>query len=60
MMVRRAQQAQAIKAGDPMVLIELANGAFLGLFRAAMEKRLELTKEMFRFAEQCCWEAIRA
>jgi len=60
MMVRRAQEAQAIKPGDPMVLIELANGAFLGLFRAAMEKRLKLSKEMFRFAEQCCWEAIRA
>jgi TetR/AcrR family transcriptional regulator, repressor of fatR-cypB operon len=59
-MVRRAQETQSIKAGDPMLLIEFANGAFLGLFRAAMEGRLALTKEMFMFAEQCCWEAIRA
>lgn len=60
MVVRRAQAAQAIKKGDPMLLIELANGAFLGIFRAAIEGRLKLTKEMFMEAEQCCWEAIRA
>jgi len=58
--VRRAQEMQAIRKGDPILLIEIANGAFLGIFRAAIEGRLELTKEMFMEAEQCCWEAIRA
>ena len=60
MMVRRAQHTEAIKDLDPMLLMELINGAFLGMFRAGTEKRLKLTKELFMQAEQCCWEAIRA
>ena len=59
-MVRRAQTAQAIKKADPLLLMELINGAFLGIFRASVEGRLKLTKEMFMVAERCCWEAIRA
>lgn len=59
-MVRRAQEAQAIKKVDPLLLMELVNGAFLGIFRAGMEKRLRLNRELFMIAEQCCWEAIRA
>ncbi|HEY1585823.1 MAG TPA: TetR/AcrR family transcriptional regulator [Polyangia bacterium] len=59
-MVRRAQQAQAIKEADPLLLMELVNGAFLGIFRASVEGRLKLTKELLMTAEQCCWEAIRA
>lgn len=59
-MVRRAQAAQAIKKADPLLLMELINGAFLGIFRASVEGRLKLTKELFMIAEQCCWEAIRA
>jgi TetR/AcrR family transcriptional regulator, repressor of fatR-cypB operon len=58
--VRRAQEAQAIKKADPLLLMELVNGAFLGIFRAGIEGRLKLTKELFAVAEQCCWEAIRA
>jgi hypothetical protein len=60
LMVRRAQQAQAIKEADPLLLMELVNGAFLGIFRASVEGRLKLTKELLMTAEQCCWEAIRA
>ncbi len=59
-MVERAQRKQALRQGSPVLLIELANGAFLGVFRAAIEGRLKLTMEMFMEAEQCCWEAIRA
>jgi AcrR family transcriptional regulator len=59
-MVRRAQEAQAIKKLDPLLLMELINGAFLGIFRSGIEGRLVLTKELFMVAEQCCWEAIRA
>ena len=60
MMVRRAQESEAIKKLDPMLLMELVNGAFLGIFRAGMERRLRLTKELLMQAEQCCWEAVRA
>ena len=59
-MVRRAQEAQAVKKVDPVLLMDLVNGAFLGVFRAGIEGRLKLTKELFMVAEQCCWEAIRA
>ena len=44
-MVRRAQEAQAIKKADPLLLMELVNGAFLGVFRASVEGRLKLTKD---------------
>ncbi|MCU1279707.1 MAG: Transcriptional regulator, TetR family protein, partial [bacterium] len=59
-MVRRAQEAQVLKQANPLLLIELIMGAFLGIFRAGIEGRLKLTKELFAVAEQCCWEAIRA
>jgi hypothetical protein len=58
--VRRAQKAQAVKKADPVLLIELVLGAFLGVFRAGVEGRLKLTKPLFMTCEQCCWEAIRA
>jgi AcrR family transcriptional regulator len=60
LMVQRAQDAQAVKRLPPALLIELVNGAFLGVFRAAVEGRVPLTKESLMAAEQCCWEAIRA
>lgn len=59
-MVLRAQAAQALKPLSPPLLMELANGAFIGVFRAAMDGRLPLTKATFMEAEQCCWEAVRA
>ena len=59
-MVRRAQELQAIKKGNALLMMELINGAFLGIFRASVEGRLKLTKQMYMEAEQLCWEAIRA
>jgi AcrR family transcriptional regulator len=59
-MVKRAQVAEAIKPLDPVMLVELANGAFLGVFRAGVEGRVPLTKETFMLAERCAWEAVRA
>jgi len=59
-MVERAQAAQAIKALPAALLVELVNGAFLGVFRAAVEGRLPLDKATLMAAEPCCWEAIRA
>ncbi|MGO8999325.1 MAG: TetR/AcrR family transcriptional regulator [Polyangiaceae bacterium] len=59
-MVRRAQAAEALKPMPPGVLMEFANGAFLGVFRGALEGRLEMARETFTSAERCCWEALRA
>jgi AcrR family transcriptional regulator len=59
-MVLRAQADQGLKPLPPALLVELMNGAFLGVFRAALEGRLPFTKEMLMQAEQCCWEAVRA
>jgi AcrR family transcriptional regulator len=59
-MVERAQNASAVKSIPARILIELVNGAFLGLFRAAVEGRIKLEKKTLMAAEQCCWEAIRA
>nr|HEX4316050.1 TetR/AcrR family transcriptional regulator [Kofleriaceae bacterium] len=59
-MVKRAQVAEAIKPLDPVMLVELANGAFLGVFRAGLEGRVPLDKPTLMAAERCCWEAVRA
>jgi AcrR family transcriptional regulator len=59
-MIKRAQEAQALKKIAPELLMELSNGAFIGVFRGALEGRLPLTRETLMVAEQCCWEAIRA
>jgi AcrR family transcriptional regulator len=59
-MVRRGQEAQALKPLDAALLMELVNGAFLGVFRAGIEGRVKLEPAVFADAETCCWEAIRA
>jgi hypothetical protein len=58
--VEAAQAAQALKKVPAALLLEFANGAFLGVFRAAVAGRLPLTRETFMVAEQCAWEAVRA
>ncbi len=60
MVVEQAQAAQALKAVPAALLLEFANGAFLGVFRAGVAGRVPLTKETFMLAEQCAWEAVRA
>ncbi len=59
-MVERAQASEALKTLPASFLMELVNGAFLGVFRGGLEGRLLLTRETLMAAEQCCWEAIRA
>ena len=59
-MVKRAQASEALKPLEPALLMELVNGAFIGVFRAGLEGRIPMTKGTFVAAEQCCWEAIRA
>lgn len=58
--VQQAQAAQALKPVPAPLLLEFANGAFLGVFRAGVAGRVPLTKETFMLAEQCAWEAVRA
>jgi AcrR family transcriptional regulator len=59
-MVRLAQASEAIKPLDPAMMIEMIDGAFLGVFRAGLEGRIPLNRQMMMDAERCCWEAIRA
>jgi AcrR family transcriptional regulator len=59
-MVERAQGEQAIKPLPAPMLVELVNGAFLGVFRAGIEGRVPFTKATLMEAEQCSWEAVRA
>jgi hypothetical protein len=58
-MIRKAQAEQALKDLDPELLLAISNGAFIGVFRAGLEKRIPLTMEVFMAAEQCAWEAVR-
>ena len=55
-----AQARGEIKQIEPMVLISIVFGGFVGLIRLAWEGKLELTDAALEQAEQCCWEAIRA
>jgi TetR/AcrR family transcriptional regulator, repressor of fatR-cypB operon len=57
--IQHAQQQQALKPVDPMLLISLAYGAFIGIAKAIWVGHLELTPATFEDAEGCVWEAIR-
>ena len=59
-MVKRAQAAEALKPLSASLLMEFADGAFLGVFRAGLEGRIPLERSTFMEAERCCWEALRA
>ncbi len=58
--IKKAQAEKAVRAGDPEVLLAFSNGAFIGLFRAGMEKRIKLTLDAFMAAERSVWEGLRA
>ena len=57
--IQDAQHKQAIKPAPVEVIIALVHGAFVGLLRAVQEKRLVLTDEVLKLAEECVWEAVR-
>ncbi|HEY6462420.1 MAG TPA: TetR/AcrR family transcriptional regulator [Polyangiaceae bacterium] len=59
-MVKRAQATEALKNLHPGLLVELVNGAFLGVFRAGLEGRVPFDRQSLMDAERCCWEAVRA
>jgi AcrR family transcriptional regulator len=58
-LVKKAQSELALKAGDPAILMAVGLGAFIGVFREALEGRIALTRKSLMAAEQCVWEAIR-
>ncbi len=57
-MIQRAQREGIVKPLDAKVLMELVFGAFVGMMRASWEKRIELSADVNRDAEQACWDAI--
>lgn len=55
-----AQARNALKAGDPRVLMGLVMGAFIGVIRSCVDVGRPLGDADWTLAEQCMWEAIRA
>lgn len=58
--LRAAQRRGEVRDVDPMVLIGIVMGAFIGLVRHASECGTALDQAGWTTAEQCVWEAIRA
>jgi len=58
--VINAQAQQALRAGQPEVLMAIVHGGFTGVLRAAAEGYLQLDEKTLTEAERCIWEAIRA
>lgn len=58
--LRSAQARKEVREVDPMVLISIVLGSFVGLVRLGFEGKLELTEARLAEAEQCVWEAIRS
>jgi AcrR family transcriptional regulator len=57
--IRQAQQRGDIRNVEPMLLIGIVLGAFVGLVRRSAECGLVLDDAAWNTAEQCVWEAIR-
>jgi AcrR family transcriptional regulator len=57
--IQRAQEAQALKALDPVLLISVVYGAFIGIAKNAMAGHLALGPKTLEDAEACLWEAVR-
>ncbi len=57
--IRRAQQAQALKPLDPMLLISMVYGAFVGIAKHVIAGHLRLEPNTYEQAEECLWETVR-
>ncbi|MBZ0232567.1 MAG: TetR family transcriptional regulator [Deltaproteobacteria bacterium] len=57
--IAQAQARGDIRAVDPMLLVGIVMGAFIGLVRRSTECGLVLDDPAWTTAEQCVWEAIR-
>lgn len=58
--IRQAQRRGDIRPVEPMLLIGIVLGAFVGLVRRSSECGLVLDDTAWNTAEQCVWESIRA
>ncbi len=56
--IRNAQTQGDIQPLEPVMLMAIVYGAFVGVVRASWEGRLELTEAALADAEQRCWAAI--
>ncbi|MEZ4220842.1 MAG: TetR/AcrR family transcriptional regulator [Polyangiaceae bacterium] len=56
--IEGAQANGLLKPMDPVVLMELVFGAFVGVMRASYEGRIELTDDVIAAAERACWDAV--
>jgi AcrR family transcriptional regulator len=57
--VTAAQKQGVLKDIEPMLLMELAFGAFNAMFRAHVEGRIVLDEDKLRAVEAACWDAVR-
>ena len=57
--IRRGQAQQALKAVDPVLLISIVYGAFIGIAKSALAGHLKLEPRVLEDAEACLWEAVR-
>lgn len=56
--VGKAQADGLVKAGPPILLMELVFGAFIGMMRAHWDGRFPLTPDQRVLAEAACWDLI--
>ncbi len=57
--IRQAQHRGDLRPVEPLLLIGIVMGAFIGLVRKSAECGLVLDDAAWNTAEQCVWEAIR-
>jgi AcrR family transcriptional regulator len=57
--IRAAQRRGDLRPVEPLLLIGIVMGAFIGLVRKSAECHLVLDNAAWTTAEQCVWEAIR-
>jgi AcrR family transcriptional regulator len=57
--IRQAQARGDLRPVEPLLLIGIVMGAFIGLVRKSAECHLVLDEAAWHTAEQCVWEAIR-
>lgn len=58
--VAALQKKKAIKATDPVILIVLVFGAFTSLIKEQIADKVPLSDAIFNFAEDCCWDLVKA
>jgi hypothetical protein len=57
--VEMAQQKQALKRIDPLIIIAFAYGTYIQIAKATWSGKFTPTAEQLAAAEACVWEAVR-